>query len=96
MIIFTFIKILTNGSIYIIEDPKCVTWRHTGGCSPNGAHEQQYDKDCSTSIEKDWSGYCECEDGRKTLEKECGKEFSHKTCEAACTEGLICELKKRV
>ena len=86
---FCFITTFKICLIYTIQDPKCVKWRQTGGCSPNGAHEEQYDKDCSTPLDKGWSGYCECEDGRKALEKECNKEFRHKTCEAACTEGLL-------
>ena len=73
---------------YIITlDRKCVKWCQTGGCKPDGPREPQYDKTCSTSIDKGWSGYCECVGGRRTLEKDCKTDVAT-TCEEACSKVL--------
>ena len=73
---------------YIITlDRKCVKWCQTGKCKPDGPREPQYDKTCSTSIDKGWSGYCECVGGRRTLEKDCKTDVAT-TCEEACSKVL--------
>ncbi|KAK1943188.1 hypothetical protein P3T76_005825 [Phytophthora citrophthora] len=41
---------------------RCVAWRATSSCRPNGPREPQNDKNCSESIEDNTSGYCEIED----------------------------------
>merc|ERR1712226_977502 len=42
------------------EDTKCVRWRQTGGCDPDGPREKQGDKACSEEIPTGSSGYCQC------------------------------------
>merc|ERR1712054_741871 len=44
---------------------KCVKWRQTGHCDPNGKREPQNDVDCNVTVDGYASGYCECENGRK-------------------------------
>jgi len=71
----------------------CRGWRQTGNCDPNGPREPQNDKGCFATIdfrddlgqmiESKVSGYCECADGRKTMQKGCSWG-SHHTCKAAC------------
>ncbi|ETI55291.1 hypothetical protein F441_01997 [Phytophthora nicotianae CJ01A1] len=41
---------------------KCLGWRATKGCSPDGLRNSQGDLGCSISIPKKTSGYCEVED----------------------------------
>ena len=47
----------------------CLGWKQTGGCSPHGPREPQYDKGCATTIESGWSGFCDCGNGRKAMDK---------------------------
>ena len=66
---------------------QCVSWRQTGGCSPNGPREPQKDLACDKAISGQASGFCECFGGRKTQLSNCGHiGFS---CKEACffTEG---------
>ncbi|KAL3666428.1 hypothetical protein V7S43_008679 [Phytophthora oleae] len=42
---------------------KCVGWRATSDCSPNGPREPENDQNCTQNISKGLSGYCEVEDG---------------------------------
>jgi hypothetical protein len=60
---------------------KCVKWRKTGGCDPDGPREHEQDKGCSATIIADWSGYCECGSGLKH-KVACGHEPF--TCASAC------------
>ncbi|KAK1933831.1 hypothetical protein P3T76_011591 [Phytophthora citrophthora] len=41
---------------------KCVGWRATADCSPNGPREPENDQNCTQKISKGQSGYCEVED----------------------------------
>ncbi|OWY98956.1 hypothetical protein PHMEG_00030139, partial [Phytophthora megakarya] len=41
---------------------KCIGWRTTRGCSPEGLWEMEKDQNCSTVVSKGESGYCEVED----------------------------------
>ena len=61
----------------------CVAWRQTGGCNPDGRREQKRDKTCTETIRKRWSGYCECADGSRRMEKGC-REGAYETCYDAC------------
>ena len=65
----------------------CVKWRQTSNCDAEGSREPENDKDCNVEIK--WkSGYCECTNGRKEMEKGCQEPtyygFEFKTCEEAC------------
>lgn len=42
------------------EDLKCVKWRQTGGCNPDGPREKHGDKSCSEEVPTGSSGYCQC------------------------------------
>ena len=66
-------------------DADCIKFRQTSGCKPNGPVLKSMN--CSTPINKDWSGYCDCEDGRRTLEKMCNEDVGDITCEEACKNG---------
>ena len=63
---------------------KCVSWRQTKDCSPNGKRQPDMDKGCNTKVHKGWSGYCECEGGIRTAESDCKHEEF--TCEVKCGE----------
>lgn len=49
-------------------------WRQTGGCSPKGDREPDRDLRCDQQVPGDWSGYCECSDGKRAEQVGC----SHK------------------
>lgn len=42
------------------DDLKCVRWRQTGGCTPDGTREKHGDKACEEVIPSGSSGYCQC------------------------------------
>ncbi|KAG7381641.1 hypothetical protein PHYPSEUDO_005799 [Phytophthora pseudosyringae] len=48
---------------------RCVGWRATGNCTPDGPREPQNDKSCADHISGGAAGYCEVED------VESGKHF---------------------
>ena len=81
---FHFFKV---GKPIEYKPPECIKWRQTGGCKPEGSHEPGNDKECSALIQGKASGYCECKDGRKTLQKRCKDDVSI-TCHDACTNGI--------
>ena len=64
----------------------CKRWRQTKECDPGGPLEQ--DKSCTDYIESGWSGYCECIDGEKQMEKGC-KKARFQTCDEACQSGSV-------
>lgn len=66
----------------------CVSWRQTGGCSPDGRRERYRDKTCGYGIEDGWSGYCECAGGRKAMKKGCAKG-AFRTCNDACSAPVV-------
>ena len=69
-----------------LDHTKCISWRQTGGCDPNGPREPQFDKPCDAYIPHGASGYCECDGGIKQMMKACSKgKFS--SCNAACKNG---------
>eukprot|EP00301_Raphidiophrys_heterophryoidea_P006246 c12536_g1_i3.p1 GENE.c12536_g1_i3~~c12536_g1_i3.p1 ORF type:complete len:283 (+),score=89.48 c12536_g1_i3:35-850(+) len=39
----------------------CRGWRQTGSCNPHGPRETDQDRDCSASIARGMSGFCECQ-----------------------------------
>ncbi|KAF4040353.1 hypothetical protein GN244_ATG07548 [Phytophthora infestans] len=41
-----------------IPDYKCVGWRHTSNCSPDGPRETSRDLDCGGTVKAGASGYC--------------------------------------
>ncbi|ETP53082.1 hypothetical protein F442_01985 [Phytophthora nicotianae P10297] len=41
-----------------IPDYKCVGWRHTGNCSPDGPRESEKDLNCGGTVQAGASGYC--------------------------------------
>ncbi|GMF20816.1 unnamed protein product [Phytophthora fragariaefolia] len=41
---------------------KCIGWRNTGGCSPDGPREPNKDLSCNELVPNSASGYCEVED----------------------------------
>ena len=60
------------------EDPqaaadreKCISWRQTGECSPNGKRQPQQDVGCDKIVRNGWSGYCECDSGVRAGETVC-------------------------
>ena len=61
----------------------CVKWRQTGGCDAQGSREPSNDKSCSAKILDGWSGYCDCGDGRKIMEKGCHRH-RYSNCNDAC------------
>lgn len=44
---------------------KCIKWRQTGGCNPNGPREKHGDKSCAEEIPTGSSGYCQCGEVKK-------------------------------
>jgi alpha 1,2-mannosyltransferase len=41
---------------------KCVAWRATSGCSPEGPRDPEQDQNCTQIVSKGESGFCEVED----------------------------------
>ena len=76
------------------ERYNCVGWRQTGQCDPHGPREPDLDRPCSSTVDGDRSGYCECGLGRKLLKVGCKEadspDFEPFTCKAECEreEGL--------
>ena len=69
-----------------LADTKCISWRQTGRCDPNGPREPHFDKPCDADIPSDASGYCQCSGGIKQMMKGCSKgEFGN--CNVACKRG---------
>lgn len=52
-------------------DLRCVRWRQTGQCNPNGQREPQGDRGCREEIPAGSSGYCECGQGRRARMSTC-------------------------
>lgn len=79
---------LTVGEIPILDlngnltAQKCVSWRQTADCSPDGPRQPDLDKSCDTYIPGSDSGFCECIDGRKAGLSSCGHPGI--TCEDQC------------
>eukprot|EP00943_MAST-04B_sp_MAST-4B-sp1_P001273 g1273.t1 len=63
---------------------KCVMFRTTSACDPNGKRLPGKDLGCRFEIPEHVSGYCECENRRKTKESSC-KHLVF-TCEDACNK----------
>ena len=66
-------------------DTWCVGWRQTLNCDPSGERQPDADKECSAPISTFDSGYCECENGRRAMEKDCRSSEQYWTCEEACS-----------
>ncbi len=49
----------------------CISWRNTGGCTPDGPSEPERDVGCDTQIPTGASGDCECEGGIRVAEVTC-------------------------
>eukprot|EP01062_Namystynia_karyoxenos_P033655 TRINITY_DN24741_c0_g1_i1.p1 TRINITY_DN24741_c0_g1~~TRINITY_DN24741_c0_g1_i1.p1 ORF type:complete len:847 (+),score=184.29 TRINITY_DN24741_c0_g1_i1:90-2630(+) len=56
------------------EEPRCLAWRQTGGCNPNGPRESNRDQPCDATIAGSASGYCECSGGRHRAQSGCGHQ----------------------
>ncbi|KAL3658722.1 hypothetical protein V7S43_016358 [Phytophthora oleae] len=64
-----------------VREFKCLGWRATGGCSPDGPRNLQGDSNCSSEIPKSASGYCEIEDSNsserfRVMKRTCGNTKS--------------------
>ena len=70
-------------------------WRQTGQCRADGPREPSSDKNCFAVIEDGWSGYCDCTDGTKALEKGCN-DHKFSTCNEACKKGLTKSFYERL
>ena len=44
---------------------KCVSWRQTRDCNPNGIRDETLDAACDVWIGTGASGYCECDGGQR-------------------------------
>ena len=75
-------------NVGISTQSKCVSWRQTGGCDPNGNREPVFDKSCTEGVSDGASGYCECQGGERRMEKGCNKG-PYETCNDAC-QGAKC------
>ena len=71
----------------------CIRWHRTGECKPTGPREPSRDENCYTEIQEEWSGYCECTNGRQAMQTQCQDLFplgcycrhKYKTCNHACS-----------
>ncbi|KAK1943185.1 hypothetical protein P3T76_005822 [Phytophthora citrophthora] len=64
-----------------VRDFKCLGWRATEGCSPDGPRNPQGDLNCSSEIPKSASGYCVIEDRNsskrfRVMKRICGNSKS--------------------
>ena len=51
-----------------LQSYRCLGWRQTSGCDPNGRSDKAHDQDCRAVVPSGASGFCECEgtaDGRR-------------------------------
>lgn len=64
---------------------RCVAWRQTAACDPQGVREPHLDKDCSVMVQSAWSGYCECARGGVAARSGC--DHPPFRCEDACRTG---------
>jgi hypothetical protein len=60
----------------------CLGWRQTGGCEGRGAREPRGDRDCATTVQRDWSGFCSCGNGVETAHTNC--HHATFTCQEKC------------
>ena len=65
-----------------------MSWRQTGGCDPNGRRESQHDKNCDAVVPNGASGYCECRNGIRKMQKGCNAG-SYRTCNDACKGQIL-------
>jgi hypothetical protein len=65
-----------------VVEKRCVSWRQTGNCDPNGPRESEKDLPCDAVIHTGASGYCECENGRRVGDSDC--EHQSFICENEC------------
>lgn len=61
----------------------CASWRQTGACSAMGPREPGNDKSCDFSIERGWSGFCECAGGG-VVGADCGHAVNN--CYTVCSQ----------
>ena len=57
-------------------------WKATLDCSPYGKRDEQGDRSCSDVIPSSSSGFCMCEDGKRTAYSDC--RHTPFTCEERC------------
>jgi len=66
---------------------KCLGFRQTGGCSPDGPREPHGDKPCSHTVEPGASGFCECDMmGNRVQVRYSSCNHRPFTCDNACVE----------
>lgn len=63
---------------------KCISWRQTGGCDPDGDREPEGDRPCSEKIPRGASGFCECEEGKRAGYLTC--EHGAVRCQDICSK----------
>lgn len=65
-----------------VAQGRCMYWRQTGGCDPNGPREPAFDRPCDHTILNGQSGFCECADGIRVSQVSC--EHTPFTCTIEC------------
>ena len=63
------------------EETKCVGWRQTGGCDPDGVREESADRECDDTVASGASGYCLC-GGKRRIGFKC--HHPDVTCASEC------------
>ena len=67
-------SVLTKRDIRRSMGPKCIAWRQTIDCDPNGKREPASDLTCAETILPGKSGYCECLGGARVARVDCDHE----------------------
>lgn len=61
----------------------CQGWKATSDCSPYGKRDEQGDRSCSEVVPSSSSGFCICENGKRTAYSDC--RHTPFTCQEQCS-----------
>merc|ERR1719473_1698356 len=75
--------------LHAAQEPtlSCVGWKKTLNCDPSGPRDPKNDKDCTTTVTSEESGFCECGDFTKLNNSQFGAvPCTHPpfTCDVMC------------
>lgn len=70
--------------ICVLQYVECQGWKATKHCSPYSERDPSGDLDCSTPVPSSISGYCLCEDGKRTGFSDC--RHSPFSCSSLCQQ----------
>ena len=66
----------------LLDSVVCQGWKATSDCSPYGRRDEQGDRSCTEIVPSSSSGFCACEDGKRTAFSDC--RHAPFTCQEQC------------